>query len=109
MVPMLREGEDKARALIADIYKAMATNGITPNIHTFNVVLNTAFTFRNKRVVLDLTRNVFADIANFKLKPSLTTYYYALRILSKFGNYATHIFILRNDFTCRSTAYKFIR
>ncbi|KAM0730873.1 Small ribosomal subunit protein mS39 [Formica fusca] len=92
MVPMLREGEDKARALIADIYKAMATNGITPNIHTFNAVLNTAFTFRNKRVVLDLTRNVFADIANFKLKPSLTTYYYALRILSKFGDAAYKTF-----------------
>lgn len=93
MVPMLREGEDKARALIADIYKAIASNGITPNIHTFNAVLNAASMFRNTQVALDLTRNVFADIAKFKLKPSLTTYYYTLRILSKFGNYVMHIFI----------------
>ncbi|XP_050449484.1 protein PTCD3 homolog, mitochondrial [Cataglyphis hispanica] len=96
MVPMLTE--DKARALIADIYKAIASNGIIPNIHTFNAVLNVASTFRNKQVALDLTRNVFADIAKLKLKPSLTTYYYTLRILSKFGDaaYKTFMMILKS-------------
>lgn len=95
MVPMLREGDDKARIMITDIYKALATNGIIPNIHTFNAALNAASTFRNNRLTLDFTRSVFADIMKFKLKPSLTTYYHVLHILSRFGNYATHIFISR--------------
>lgn len=102
MVSMLREGEDKAKTLVADIYKTMATNGITPNIHTFNAALNVASTFRNRRVTLDFTRNIFADIAQFKLKPTLTTYLFVLRILNGFGNYAMHIFISRVDPTFTS-------
>ncbi|XP_072760138.1 small ribosomal subunit protein mS39 [Anoplolepis gracilipes] len=98
MVPILREGEDKARILVADIYKAMATNGIIPNIYTFNAALNVASTFRNKRVTLDFTRNIFADIKKFKLKPSLTTYYYVLLILKKLddGAYNTFMKILES-------------
>lgn len=92
MVSILREGEDKAKSLITNIYKAMATNGITPNIHTFNAALSAASMFKNKRIILDFTCNIFADIAKFKLKPTLTTYYYVLRILSKFGNYIIFLF-----------------
>lgn len=94
IVPMLR-GEDKAKTMITDIFKAMATNGIIPNIHTFNAALKVASIFRNNRILLDFIRNIFADIAKFKLKPTLTTYHYVLRILSRFGNYTIHIFISR--------------
>ncbi|CAL1673783.1 unnamed protein product [Lasius platythorax] len=93
MVPMLREGDDKARIMITDIYKALATNGIIPNIHTFNAALNAASTFRNNRLTLDFTCSVFADITKFKLKPSLTTYYHVLRILSRFGDAAYNTFM----------------
>lgn len=92
IVSILREGDDKAKSLIADIYKAMAMNGVTPNIHTFNAALNVASMFKNKRIILNFTLNIFADIAKFKLKPTLTTYYYVLRILNKFGNYIIFLF-----------------
>lgn len=64
----------------------MTVNGITPNIHTFNAALNVATTLKTNEV-LDFTKKILADITKFKLKPSLTTYYYLLRILSNFGNY----------------------
>lgn len=87
LVPLLREGDDKPKTLIADIYRAMAANGIAPNIYTFNAAFHTAATLRNNRIAIDFARNMLADMAKFNLKPSLTTYYYVLRILSKFGNY----------------------
>lgn len=93
MGSILREGEDKTKSLITDIYKAMATNGITPNIHTFNAALSATSTFKNKRIILDFICNIFADIAKFKLKPTLTTYYYVLRILNKFDDAAYTPFI----------------
>lgn len=92
IVPVLGE-EDKARTLVTDIYKAMTINGIIPNIHTFNAALKVASSFKNSRKLLDFTRNIFADIAQFKLKPSLTTYYYVLRILSRFGDAAYRPFM----------------
>lgn len=96
MTSQLKEADDQSKTLIKNIYTAMAKNGITPNIHTFNTVLNTASILKNKRAALDLTCNVFADIAKFNLKPTLTTYYYVLRVLQKFGNvYSTPSFSLQ--------------
>jgi len=105
MIPVLRQGEDKSKSLVIDIYRAMTANGITPNIHTFNAALNVATAMKTNRVALDFTRNILADIAKFKLKPSLTTYYYLLQILSRFGNY---IFFYREDFTF-TNVHKFTR
>lgn len=64
----------------------MVANGVTPNIHTFNAVFNTAINLQSKQIAINFTRNILADIKYFKLKPSLTTYCYVLHILSKFGN-----------------------
>lgn len=64
----------------------MIANGIAPNIHTFNAALNVATTIKTNTKALNFTRNILADITKFKLKPSLTTYYYLLQILSRFGN-----------------------
>lgn len=89
IMPLLRQGEEKSKTFLTDLYQAMVLNGITPNIHTFNAALNLAFTFQTSGLTkagIDLTRNTLADIRKFKLKPSLTTYYYLLRILRKFGN-----------------------
>lgn len=85
MAPELKE-KDKSKSLIMDIYRAMAANGITPNIQTFNGVLNVATTMKSNQTALDFTCNILADIKKFELKPSLTTYYYLLRILSRFGD-----------------------
>lgn len=85
LIPIIKE-EDKSKSLVMDTYRAMAANGITPNIHTFNAALNVATAIRTDRVALDFTRNILADITKFKLKPSLTTYYFLLKILSRFGN-----------------------
>ncbi|XP_020293328.1 protein PTCD3 homolog, mitochondrial [Pseudomyrmex gracilis] len=93
MTSQLKEADDQSKTLIKNIYTAMARNGIIPNIHTFNAVLNTASILKNKRAALDLTCNVFADIAKFNLKPTLTTYYYVLRVLQKFGDAAYKTFI----------------
>ncbi|XP_011871235.1 PREDICTED: protein PTCD3 homolog, mitochondrial [Vollenhovia emeryi] len=86
-------GEEKAKSLIMDIYRAMAANGVAPNIHTFNAALSAAVAMRNNHVAVDFTRNILADITKFKLKPSLATYYYMLRILSRFGDAAYSNFI----------------
>lgn len=86
LIPMLKQGDDKSKSLVMDIYRAIAANGITPNICTFNAALNVATVMKTNRTVLDFTRNILADITKFKLKPSLTTYYYMLRILSRFGD-----------------------
>lgn len=87
MVSLLKQEEDKSKLLVMNIYKAMAANGIVPNIHTFNVAFRVAIAMKNKLAALDFTRNILADIMKFKLKPSLTTYYYLLLILKRFGNY----------------------
>lgn len=89
MVPLLKQGEEKSKTLLTDVYRTITSNGITPNINTFNAALNLAYTFQASNLIkaaMDLTRNTLADIKKFKLKPSLTTYYYLLRILRKFGN-----------------------
>ena len=44
-----------------EIYRAMAANGITPNIHTFNAALNIATTIKINRVALDFVCNILAD------------------------------------------------
>jgi len=87
MVSSIRQEEDKSKLLVMNIYRAMAANGIVPNIHTFNAALSVATAMKTKLVALDFTRNILADIMKFKLKPSLTTYYYLLLILKRFGNY----------------------
>ncbi|XP_032675324.1 protein PTCD3 homolog, mitochondrial isoform X2 [Odontomachus brunneus] len=87
-----REGE-KSRTFVKDIYKTMAENGVTPNIYTFNAVLNIAASLSSKKEALDFTRNILADIEYFQLKPSLTTYYYLLCILSKFDDSAYNSFV----------------
>lgn len=103
MTSQLKEADDQSKTLIKNIYTAMARNGIIPNIHTFNAVLNTASILKNKRAALDLTCNVFADIAKFNLKPTLTTYYYVLRVLQKFGNlYSILSLLFCKDFAYRS-------
>ncbi|KAG5345529.1 PTCD3 protein, partial [Acromyrmex charruanus] len=92
LIPM--QGEDfKLKSSVTDIYRAMITNGITPNIHTFNAALNIATTLKTNQVALDFTRKILADITKFKLKPSLTTYYYLLKILSRFGDMSYNSFI----------------
>jgi len=83
---MLKEEDDKPKIMVMDIYRIMAKNGIVPNIHTFDAALNVATFLKNNRIVLDFARTIFADIAKFNLKPSLTTHCYTLRILYKFGN-----------------------
>ncbi|XP_024881775.1 protein PTCD3 homolog, mitochondrial [Temnothorax curvispinosus] len=93
MVPMLRQGEEKSKSLVMEIYRAMAANGITPNIHTFNAALNIATTIKTNRVALDFVSNILADIMKFELKPSLTTYFYLLRILSRFGDASYNSFM----------------
>lgn len=87
MISALKQGDDKSKFLVMDIYRTMAAYGITPNIHTFNAALSVATVMKTNRVALDFTRNILADIAKFELKPSLTTYYYLLQILNRFGNY----------------------
>jgi len=89
IIPMLasKQEDSKLKSLVTDIYRAMIINGITPNIHTFNAALNVATALKINQVALDFTRKILADITKFKLKPSLTTYYYLLQILSRFGNY----------------------
>jgi len=72
--------------MVMDIYRTMAKNGIVPNIHTFDAALNVAAVLKNNKIALDFACTIFADIAKFNLKPSLTTYYHTLRILYKFGN-----------------------
>lgn len=86
LVRLVSKGDEKWKTLTKDIYQTMAANGVTPNIHTFNAVLNIAVFSSSKKEAIDFTRNVLADIKYFKLKPSLTTYSYLLRLLSKFGN-----------------------
>ncbi|KAL6262560.1 hypothetical protein P5V15_005352 [Pogonomyrmex californicus] len=93
MLLKLKQGDDKSKSSVKDIYRTMAANGVTPNIHTFNAALNVAVVMQNNQVALDFTRNILADITKFKLKPSLTTYYYVLKILSKFGDAAYNSFI----------------
>lgn len=86
LVPMIMEADEKA-TIVSDIYRVMAKNGIVPNIQTFDAALRVAATFKNKQGALDLARTVFADITKSHLKPSLTTYSYALQVLNKFGSY----------------------
>ncbi|XP_018340021.1 PREDICTED: protein PTCD3 homolog, mitochondrial [Trachymyrmex septentrionalis] len=92
LVPMLKQEDLKSKSLTY-IYRAMTTNGITPNIHTFNAALNVATTLKTNQSALDFTRETLADITKFKLKPSLTTYYYLLKILSRFGDASYNNFI----------------
>ncbi|KAG5313371.1 PTCD3 protein, partial [Acromyrmex insinuator] len=92
LIPM--QGEDfKLKSSVTDIYRAMIINGITPNIHTFNAALNIATTLKTNQVALGFTRKILADITKFKLKPSLTTYYYLLKILNRFGDMSYNSFI----------------
>ncbi|XP_012061081.1 PREDICTED: protein PTCD3 homolog, mitochondrial [Atta cephalotes] len=98
IVPMLiprqdKQEDSKLKSLVTDIYRAMIINGITPNIHTFNAALNVATALKINQVALDFTRKILADITKFKLKPSLTTYYYLLQILSRFGDASYNSFI----------------
>ncbi|XP_012223048.1 small ribosomal subunit protein mS39 [Linepithema humile] len=89
IVPLLRQGEENSNTLLTDVYQTITSSGITPNIDTFNAVLNLAATFQASNFVkaaMILTRSTLADINKFELKPSLTTYYYLLRILRKFGD-----------------------
>ncbi|XP_018316466.1 protein PTCD3 homolog, mitochondrial [Mycetomoellerius zeteki] len=93
IIPLLRkENSLKSKSLLMNIYRTMTVNGITPNIHTFNAALNVATTLKTNEV-LDFTKKILADITKFKLKPSLTTYYYLLRILSNFGDASYNSFI----------------
>ncbi|XP_018396267.1 PREDICTED: protein PTCD3 homolog, mitochondrial [Cyphomyrmex costatus] len=93
LIPVLKQEDFKSKSLIMDIYRVMTVNGINPNIHTFNAVLNVAATSKTNQVALDFTRIILADIAKFKLNPSLTTYYYLLRILNRFGDESYNSFI----------------
>ncbi|XP_014484902.1 PREDICTED: protein PTCD3 homolog, mitochondrial [Dinoponera quadriceps] len=93
LAAMMSEGDEKARALIVDIYRSMAANGIKPNIHTFNAALHTASVLKSNRAAIDFTRNILADIRRFQLNPSLTTYFYVLRVICRFGDSAYRCFM----------------
>lgn len=85
LVPMISEGDEKLRTLTTDVYRAMAANGIMPDIHTFNAALNTATNIRSNKAAMDFMCNILADIRQFHLKPSLTTYNRVIRIISRYG------------------------
>ncbi|KAL0116506.1 hypothetical protein PUN28_009876 [Cardiocondyla obscurior] len=92
-IPLLNLGEDKSKSMVLDIYRTITTNGIAPNIHTFNAALSVATFIRSNRIALDFTRDILANIAKFELKSSLTTYCYLLRILKRFGDAGFSSFI----------------
>lgn len=94
LVPIMSEGDEKPRTLTRDVYQAMVANGITPNIQTFNAALNVAAALKSNWMAIDFIRNILADIRQFQLKPSLTTYYYVLRVINRFGNCAMLFFLV---------------
>ncbi|EZA52602.1 hypothetical protein DMN91_001724 [Ooceraea biroi] len=98
IVPLLAEGNTKPMIMVTEVYRTMAKSGIVPNIHTFNAALSVVASLKDKRIALEFTRTIFADITKCDLKPSLTTYFYTLQILRALDDaaYGSFMKILRS-------------
>ncbi|KAK0076656.1 hypothetical protein PV325_005049 [Microctonus aethiopoides] len=84
-IPIIKESSQDRRELLTEILDKMESANIQPNTGTMNAALKVAASIYQAPIAQDICRSLFTEFKRVGIRPSLTSYYYALIIFYRKG------------------------